>query len=437
MNRHILRSLAVLIITNTFACSEDPASNPLVITHRTRTVRLDATGSTLFSAQSTVAQPDIGSLRSAYSLAYSASTWTSTTSFSPALLQRLGGTFKLSHDGERLVAQGSREILLFRRNGLLWQLELALRPTELAINSAQFGSIFDIDADVSNIAVGVPDINNGAGGVYIFSRTATGWSEVLVAPNVLENEDAFGSSVALSTDGVVLAVGATGEESSATGINGDDLDNTAPNSGAVFVYSKTQDVWQREAYIKASNTDADDNFGFSVDLSRHGNTLAVGTPYEKSASIGINGDQQDNSLRFAGAVYVFGRDVNLQWSQQAYIKVGSDLSDDSMGVGFGEEVILSDAGPLLVKTSSISFFEGPASIFEIRQGRWSWVQDISVDFNSSSVDISANAEVIAVGLRSISNHFGVVDDVQLYRRGTDGLWSEAEVLSRALRLDDF
>jgi FG-GAP repeat protein len=74
--------------------------------------------------------------------------------------------------------------------------------------------------------------------------------------------DAFGGSVAVSGDTVV--VGASGEESSATGVNGNQADNSAPGAGAAYVFVRGAGVWSQEAYVKASNTGSSDNFGRSV-----------------------------------------------------------------------------------------------------------------------------------------------------------------------------
>ena len=49
-----------------------------------------------------------------------------------------------------------------------------------------------------------------------------------------EAKDWFGWSVALSGD--TLAVGAYSEDSAATGIDGDETDNSAVTSGAVYVF---------------------------------------------------------------------------------------------------------------------------------------------------------------------------------------------------------
>ncbi len=121
-----------------------------------------------------------------------------------------------------------------------------------------------------------------------------------------------------------------------TGINGDQGDNNADLSGAVYVFTRDgAGVWSQQAYVKASNTDAGDRFGWSVALSD--NTLAVGAHEEDSAATGINGDQGDNAALFAGAVYVFTRDSAGVWSQQAYVKASNTEAGDI----FGDQVALS------------------------------------------------------------------------------------------------
>jgi hypothetical protein len=49
--------------------------------------------------------------------------------------------------------------------------------------------------------------------------------------------DEFGSGVALSRDGRLMAVGAHFEDSAAVGLNGNQADNTLNDSGAVYVFS--------------------------------------------------------------------------------------------------------------------------------------------------------------------------------------------------------
>jgi hypothetical protein len=145
-------------------------------------------------------------------------------------------------------------------------------------------------------------------------------------------DDLFGQTVAVSGD--TLVVGAPQESSNATGVNGNQSDNNANNSGAVYVFTRTGGVWTQQAYLKASNTDANDGFGYSLAIS--GNTLAVGAPFEASNATGVNGNQADNSAPLAGAVYVFTRTAGV-WTQQAYLKGHNTEAGDQFGINVALE----------------------------------------------------------------------------------------------------
>ena len=151
----------------------------------------------------------------------------------------------------------------------------------------------------------------------------------------------LGNAVALSADGATLAIGAPYESSGSSGIGGDQVDESVYGAGAVYVYVSDAGGWEQQAYVKASNPGLTDNFGYMTALSGDGNTMAVAAPYEASAATGIDGDQNDDSIPQAGAVYVFSRSGET-WTQQAYIKasntgeagVGDELGDgDQFGFG--------------------------------------------------------------------------------------------------------
>jgi trimeric autotransporter adhesin len=187
--------------------------------------------------------------------------------------------------------------------------------------------------DSNAVGVGGNQNDNQAltsGAVYVFTRTGTVWSQqaYLKASNTGAN-DIFGHSMALSGD--TLAVGAPGEDSNAVGVGGDQINELAPDSGAVYVFTRTGTVWSQQAYIKASNTGAGDEFGFSVALS--GDTLAVGANLEDSGAVGVGGNQNDtrNQATDSGAVYVFTR-TGTDWSQQAYIKASNTGAGDQLGM---------------------------------------------------------------------------------------------------------
>lgn len=99
-----------------------------------------------------------------------------------------------------------------------------------------------------------------------------------------EANDRFGNAIALSDDGRTLAVAATPEDSNATGIDGNQQDNSIFSTGAVYLLRLEGGTWSQQAYIKASNTGITedafyewevDAFGMEVALNSNGDTLIV------------------------------------------------------------------------------------------------------------------------------------------------------------------
>jgi hypothetical protein len=149
------------------------------------------------------------------------------------------------------------------------------------------------------------------------------------------NQGHRGDSIAVSRDGNTMAVGAPYESSNARGINGNQADNSLYASGAVYVFSRQGGTWVQQAYVKASNPGQSDHFGSSVSLSADGNTMAVAAYFESSAATGINGNQDDDSLPQAGAVYLFTRSGST-WTQQAYVKASNTGRPPRNGEAFGD-----------------------------------------------------------------------------------------------------
>lgn len=221
-----------------------------------------------------------------------------------------------------------------------------------------FGVALALSANGSILAIGAPgedsnatgvggnqfdDSVSGSGAVYVFAKTGGVWTQqAYIKASNTEPADGFGERLALSADGNTLAVSAQNEDSNAIGIGGDDSDNSASNSGAVYVYTRNGTNWTDQAYIKASNTAAGDRFGADLSLSADGNTLAVSAVGEDSNAVGINGDQANDSTTDSGAVYVFTRN-GTNWSQQAYVKASNTGASDS----FGNTVALSGDGNTL------------------------------------------------------------------------------------------
>lgn len=219
-----------------------------------------------------------------------------------------------------------------------WELALSADGNTLAV-----AAFYE---DSSAVGVDGNQLDDSAlesGAVYVFACTGNSWAQqAYVKASNTGAEDAFGLGVALSGDGNTLAVGAAGEDSNATGIGGDQADNSATNSGAVYVFTRTGTTWVQQAFIKASNAETYDVFGTAIALSADGNTLAVSAVGEDSNASGVGGGEANNTVSGSGAVYVFTR-ASGAWSQRAYVKSSSPRHGD----GFGGSLALNASGQLL------------------------------------------------------------------------------------------
>jgi|JI10StandDraft_1071094.scaffolds.fasta_scaffold19522_2 hypothetical protein len=138
--------------------------------------------------------------------------------------------------------------------------------------------------------------------------------------------------------------------------------------GAVYVYQKSGSTTQFVARLKANNADAGDGFGASVALS--GDTLVVGAPQEGS----LSGSPGDNSGFSIGAVYVFVRDNTGSWIQNAYLKPSNLAKSRSFGRSVAlEGDVLVIGTPFDFETSTGSgeaLGAGAAYVFERQAGVW-------------------------------------------------------------------
>ena len=83
-------------------------------------------------------------------------------------------------------------------------------------------------------------------------------------------------------------------------------------------------AWTQQAYIKASNAQGGDRFGFCLTLSGDGNTLGVCGYDEDGSATGVNG-VQDNGAGGSGCAYVFVR-RGAVWAQEAYVKASNTIA---------------------------------------------------------------------------------------------------------------
>jgi hypothetical protein len=295
-----------------------------------------------------------------------------------------------------------------------------------------------------------------AGAAYVLVRAGTNWTQqaYLKASNA-GADDLFGVSVAVSGD--IIVVGATQEDSSASGVNGNQQDNgtfaagaayvfvrngtnwtqeaylKASNpgeaalfgcsvaisgetiivgalsegysSGAAYVFQRDGTNWHQQAYLKAFNSEHGDEFGVAVDLD--GDRAVIGARYEDSGVPGVNGNGLDNGVPNAGAAYVFVR-TGTNWVQEAYLKAFNPGSGFPNGDEFGRAVAISGhsivVGAPFEQSSATgvngsenndSWQSGAAYVFE-RQGT-NWSQTAFLKSFRSRPDVRFGSSVAVFG----------------------------------------
>ena len=228
----------------------------------------------------------------------------------------------------------------------------------------------------------------------------------------------FGYSVAVNGD--VIVVGAYHEDSSQRTITNTDNtaspDNAAGDSGAAYVFKKTGDDWIQDAYLKASNAETGDYFGFSVSAGEQ--FIVVGAYHEGSEQQFVtnteNSAATDNAAPGSGAAYVFKK-VNDNWIQDAYIKTSNSDADDSFGrsVAISEDTIVVSAEGEDGGQRSITNTDGAAcmdnmcgncgAVYVFKNDGGDWIQDAYLKASNADVGDSFGCAVaienycIAVG----------------------------------------
>ncbi|MHA2298512.1 MAG: GH25 family lysozyme [Candidatus Hodarchaeales archaeon] len=165
---------------------------------------------------------------------------------------------------------------VFSCNGTKW-----IQQAKLIANDSYEGDLFGNSVSIygDSIAIGADlddDGGSDSGSVYVFVYNGTTWSQQakLIASDA-EEEDAFGVSVSINVDTVM--VGAWQDDDAGT------------DSGSVYVFEWNGTIWNQETKLKGANGE---HYGFSVSFD--GSTAVIGAPYD------------DHKGTLSGSAYVYG-----------------------------------------------------------------------------------------------------------------------------------
>ncbi len=225
-----------------------------------------------------------------------------------------------SYDEER----GKGAAYIFIRTGSAWSQQIRLQGLNAETGDSLGCSIAISDDgntmvagafDEDSILRGIQPPNEGSndatsdvstGAAYVFVRNGSTWTQqaFIKATNTRLN-DQFAWALTLSRDGNTLAVGAHLEDSGATGLNGDQEDASAEDSGAVYIYTRNGTTWAPASYVKASPLHAGSEFGISLALNGDGKVLAVGAFKDSGGGVGVNPGKTAKPAEESGAAYIY------------------------------------------------------------------------------------------------------------------------------------
>jgi trimeric autotransporter adhesin len=272
--------------------------------------------------------------------------------------------------------------------------------------------------------------------------------------------DAFGTSVAISGDWLIA--GAPYEDGSAPMPDGAP-DEATKDSGAAYLFERTESGWVNRAYLKAEMPRASARFGWNVAID--GKRFAVGAPYEANAgsvyvyewrdgapqlmsvlhaesenatfgrtlalqgdrlAIGAPGDSLGGALN-AGALYVY-EFTGGAWQRSARLIAETPGPADWLGSGMAMDgdIIVGGATGVTVSGQPLA---GAAYVFERTKEGWHQVQKLTASQPETGVFFGESLTVMGTTI-AVGGFFAGFSggSVAVFQRGADGKWTEEQTL---------
>lgn len=259
------------------------------------------------------------------------------------------------------------------------------------------GSSVSLSADGSIIAIGAPkDFNNDSGSVRVYKNISGSWTQIGsdIVSEAAGVESGF--SVSLSADGSIVAIGAPDY----SGIVG---------SGSVRVYKNVSDVWTQIGSDIIGDTYSQS--GSSVSISADGTIVAIGSPANNQNSF------------VSGSVRVY-QNVSGSWNQ-----IGSDINGQAPYESMGSSVSLSSDGSIVAMGAPYDgAHSGLVRVYQNISGSWTQIgSDIIGEANSdqsgSSISLSSDGSIVAIGAIGNDDNGNFSGSVRVYKN-VSGIWTQ-------------
>ncbi|MDC7219000.1 MAG: hypothetical protein PQJ59_03605 [Spirochaetales bacterium] len=300
-----------------------------------RSVCLSSDGSTALIGASYDDDDDMGSdSGSAYVFTLDGGSWSETKLLASdgAAYDSFGCSVSLSSDGSTALVGATPDddtgsyygsAYVFTLDGGSWSQSEKLTASDGAEDD-YFGCSVSLSSDGSTALIGAGgDDDNGidSGSAYVFTLDGGSWSETKLIASDGAEYDLFGRSVCLSSDGSTALIGAYWD------------DDNGSASGSAYVFTFDGVVWSQSEKLIASDGAAYDLFGYSVSLSSDGSTAligSVGVDYSGVFSFGTDGWSQTGTLTAVDGAEgdMFGYSVSLS-SDGSTALVGAYLDGDN------------------------------------------------------------------------------------------------------------
>ncbi len=253
--------------------------------------------------------------------------------------------------------------------------------------------------------------------------------------------DFFGEAIAAS--GPWLAIGAPGD--SRTDCT-NAADQSAPGSGAVYLYERQGTSYAYAGCLKASNAGSADAFGEAVAMD--GDLLAIGAPGEDGRGQAVGADPSDNSVADSGAVYIY-RLSSAGWTFEAYLKPA--IASPSGYFGFSLSVSAGRVAVGAPETSACDGTQGASNLgvaYVASQHGSAWLTDSCLPPSTGQEPVLFGLSVSLLGGRLVvgapwDSSDAAVDPVNvprtftgaahLFSLGADGGWLESGLLRAPTR----